>query len=161
MIRLKQPLLVLKNNFMKISWGTGILIVIIVFLVAIISFVIFTSTIKVNLVEEDYYPKELKFDSQIEKNTNTEALEEKINFIVLDTLILLDFPDFFDAKAVEGSILVYRPSDYAEDLRYNIDLDTNGYQFIPTKTLLKGKYILKIDWTCEGVNYFQEKVIIN
>ena len=146
---------------MKINWGTGILIVIIVFLVAIISFVIYTSTIKVNLVEEDYYPKELNFDDQIEKNTNTEALVEKVNFIVFDSLILIDFPDFFDKKVVEGSILVYRPSDYAEDLRYNIDLDTNGYQFIPTHTLLKGKYILKLDWTCEGVNYCPEKVIMN
>jgi len=146
---------------MKINWGTGILIFILVFLATIISFVVFTTTQKINLVEEDYYPKELNFDEQIDKNTNTAGLDEKINFIILDSLILIDFPDFFDAKTVEGSILVYRPSDDNADLLYKIDLDTNGYQFIPTKTLLKGKYILKIDWTCEKVNYFQEKVIIN
>jgi hypothetical protein len=146
---------------MKINWGTGILIVIIVFLIAIISFVIFTTTHKVNLVEEDYYPKELNFDSQIEKNSNTEALDEKVSFIVKDSLVVIAFPDFVDAKLVEGTILVYRPSDYDEDLRYNIELDTNNYQYIPTYKLLQGKYILKIDWTFEGKNYFQEKVIIN
>jgi hypothetical protein len=146
---------------MKINWGTGILIVIIVFLIAIISFVIFTTTHKVNLVEEDYYPKELNFDSQIEKNSNTEALDEKVSFIVKDSLVVIAFPDFVDAKLVEGTILVYRPSDYDEDLRYNIELDTNNHQYIPTYKLLQGKYILKIDWTFEGKNYFQEKVIIN
>jgi hypothetical protein len=146
---------------MKINWGTGILIVIIVFLIAIISFVIFTTTHKVNLVEEDYYPKELNFDSQIEKNSNTEALDEKVSFIVKDSLVVIAFPDFVDAKLIEGTILVYRPSDYDEDLRYNIELDTNNYQYIPTYKLLQGKYILKIDWTFEGKNYFQEKVIIN
>ncbi|MEN8224412.1 MAG: FixH family protein [Bacteroidota bacterium] len=146
---------------MKLNWGTGILIVIIIFLILIISFVIFSSTQKVNLVEEDYYPKELNFDSQIEKNSNTEALDEKINFIVKDSMIIIGFPDFADETKIEGSIHVYRPSDYKEDLLYKIKPDTNGYQYIPTSGLLPGKYIVKVDWLYEGVNYFQEKVIIN
>ena len=146
---------------MKINWGTGILIVIIIFLVTMISFAFYTTTQKVNLVEKDYYPKELNFDTQIEKNSNTEALEEKISFIKDDSLLLVRFPSFVEANKVEGSILVYRPSDFEEDIKYTITLDTNRIQYIPTNKLLPGKYIIKVDWAYQGVNYFQEKAIIN
>ncbi len=147
---------------MKINWGTGILIFIILFLIAIISFVIFANTQKVNLVEEDYYPKELNFDSQMEKQANTEALTEKVSIgLNADSLIFIHFPEFFDPKQVEGSILIYRPSDDKEDILYKIQLDTNSYQFLPAGELLPGKYIIKLDWTSEGVEYFQEQIIIN
>ncbi|HSG68618.1 MAG TPA: FixH family protein [Bacteroidales bacterium] len=146
---------------MRINWGTGILIVIIIFLIAIISFVLFTTTHKINLVEEDYYPKELNYDSQMEKQANTDALVEKISFIKGDSAVLIAFPQSFAGKEVEGSILVYRPSDYAKDKLYPIRLDTAGQQFIPTGNLLPGKYIFKVDWVCDGVKYFQEQVIIN
>lgn len=146
---------------MKINWGTGILIFIILFLIAIISFVIFASTHKVNLVEKDYYPKELNFDSQIEKNANAEALYEKISISKTDSLIIIDFPGFFRGKTVEGSILLYRPSDFEKDKLFSIQLDTSLRQVIPATDLLPGKYYVKIDWSCDGIPYFQEKVIIN
>lgn len=146
---------------MKFNWGTGILIVIILFLIAVISFVIFTSTQKVNLVVEDYYPKELNYDSQIEKNTNTEALEEKISIHTVDSLIILIFPPLVEEKIVEGSILLYRPSDFEADILYEIQLDSNRRQILPATSLLPGKYIIKIDWSCDSINYYQEKVIVN
>ena len=146
---------------MKINWGTGILIFIIFFLIAIISFVIFTTTHKINLVEEDYYPKELNYDDQIEKNTNTEALDEKISISLADSLIILGFPGFTEGKEVKGSILLYRPSDFEEDKLYSIELDSNLRQILPAKGLLSGKYIIKIDWTCDDISYYQEKVLIN
>lgn len=147
---------------MKINWGTGILIFIILFLIAIISFVIFANTQKVKLVEEDYYPKELNFDSQMEKQANAEALIEKVSIgLTTDALIFIHFPEFFNPKQVEGSILIYRPSDDKEDILYEITLDSNSYQVLPAKELLPGKYIIKLDWTSEGIEYFQEQVIIN
>jgi len=147
---------------MKINWGTGILIFIVLFLIAIVSFVIFATTQKVNLVEEDYYPKELNFDSQMEKNANTEALSEKVIFgQIEDSLIFIHFPKFFIPEQVEGSIHIYRPSDDKEDLLYRIKLDSNAYQLLPADNLLPGKYIIKLDWTFEGVEYYQEQVLIN
>ncbi|RLD31593.1 MAG: hypothetical protein DRI97_13045 [Bacteroidetes bacterium] len=147
---------------MKINWGTGILIFIILFLIAIISFVIFANTQKVKLVEEDYYPKELNFDSQMEKQANAEALTEKVSIgLSADSLIFIRFPEFFDQKQVKGSILIYRPSDDKEDIYYEIALDSNSSQILPAGELLPGKYIIKLDWTAAGVKYFQEQVIIN
>lgn len=146
---------------MKFTWGTGILLVIIIFLIAIISFVFFSRTQKVNLVEEDYYPKELNFDTQIEKQSNTEALTEKIRFTVSDSVIVVDFPAFVEEEMVEGTIQVYRPSDFEEDLLYTIELDSGGMQYIPTEGLLPGRYIIKVDWSFDGKEYYQEKAIIN
>ncbi|MCK5078307.1 MAG: FixH family protein, partial [Bacteroidales bacterium] len=43
----------------KINWGTGILIFLVIFFIAIFSFVYFSFQLQINLVEDDYYPKEI------------------------------------------------------------------------------------------------------
>lgn len=146
---------------MKFNWGTGIALVIIVFLIAVISFVLFTTTIPIDLVEEDYYPRELNYQEQITMQANTDALEEKLTFEKTDSLLLVSFPDFFRGKVVSGTILVYRPSDHTQDKLYPIELDSNNFFYIPAFRLLPGKYILKANWTCEGIPYYQENVFIN
>lgn len=135
--------------------------VIIIFLIAVISFVLFTTTIPIDLVEEDYYPRELNYQDQITMQANTDALEEKLAFEKTDSLLVVSFPDFFREKEVKGTILVYRPSDPAQDKLYPIVLDSNNYFYIPAFNLLPGKYILKANWTCEGIPYYQENVLIN
>jgi len=146
---------------MKINWGTGILIVIIVFFIAIFSFIFFSTTQKVNLVEEDYYPKELDFDTQMDKIRNTNNLDEKILFEFPEELIVISFPEIVRNKTPNGSILIYRPSDYEDDITIDIQLNDDNQQILSSKELLAGKYIIKIDWELEGIRYYQEKSFIN
>ena len=146
---------------MKFNWGTGILIFIVFFFIAIFSFVYFTTTHDVNLVEEDYYPKELAYDSQQEKMTNTANLPEKIRFEKSREMIRLLFPGFVKTDSIYGTIVLYRPSDHRKDVRYQISLDTLCSQVIRAEELLPGKYIIKVDWSFRGKSYYQEEVYLH
>jgi hypothetical protein len=146
---------------MKFNWGTGILIFIIFFFIAIFSFVYYTTTHDINLVEEDYYPKELAYDSQQEKMRNTANLPEKISFEKTRDMIRLVFPGFINKDSINGSIMLYRPSDHKKDLSYQISLDTACSQVIEAGELLPGKYIIKVDWSFRGKSYYQEEVYLH
>ena len=146
---------------MKFTWGTGILIFIIFFFIAIFSFVFYTTTHDVNLVEEDYYPRELAYDSQQEKMTNTAKLPEKIVFEKSREIVRLVFPGFIKTDSVSGTIVLYRPSDHKRDLSYRISLDTAYSQVIPAGKLLPGKYIIKVDWSFREKSYYQEEVYLH
>jgi len=146
---------------MKFNWGTGILIFIILFFIAIFSFVYYTTTHDVNLVERDYYPKELDYDTQQEKMSNTADLDEKIVFSKSKEIIKVHFPDFTKNDTLSGTIQLYRPSDFKKDITYPISVDTSSSQIVPTGNLLAGKYIIKVDWSFNGVDYYQEEVYIH
>lgn len=140
----------------KFHWGTGIFLFIGLFFITVVSFVIWTTTQDISLVEKDYYPKGVRFDEQRTKMANTSALAEKISATINKEQIILKFPDVVRNKKPEGTIWVYRPSDISKDSRITVNPDTSGIQIIPRNTLSIGKYILKIDWTMDSIPYYQE-----
>ena len=146
---------------MKFNWGTGIFIFIILFFIAIFSFVFYTTTHEVNLVEQSYYPRGLEYDAQQEKMNNTAGLAQKIRFEKSKEVLRILFPDFLNEDSVSGTIRLYRPSDYKKDILFNIQLDSASSQIIPAEGLLPGKYIIKVDWSHMGINYYQEEVYIH
>ena len=143
----------------KINWGTGILIFLVIFFIAIFSFVYFAFQLQINLVEDDYYPKEITYQKQIDKMHNLEVLGDKISIRKEEGILILTFPEAHKSK-FEGTIHIYRPSDAGMDKVLEIVTDQNNRQFIPVDQLINGKYILKIDWVCEGTGYYQEIVFI-
>jgi hypothetical protein len=112
-------------------------------------------------VEEDYYPRELAYDSQQEKMTNTANLSEKIDFEKSREMIRLVFPGFVNTDSIHGTIVLYRPSDHRKDLRYQISPDTASSQVISAGELLPGKYIIKVDWSYRDKSYYQEEVYLH
>ena len=146
---------------MKFNWGTGIFIFIILFFIAIFSFVFYTTTHEVNLVEQGYYPRGLEYDAQQEKMINTAGLAQKIRFEKSKEALRILFPDFINGDSVSGTIRLYRPSDYKKDILFNIQLDSASSQIISAEGLVPGKYIIKVDWSHMGINYYQEEVYIH
>jgi len=68
---------------MKFNWGTGIVLAFIAFISFIMYFVINMSTNKKydhDLVTEQYYNKELKFQEDIDKSKNARNLETNITW---------------------------------------------------------------------------------
>ena len=53
---------------MKFNWGTGIFLLYAGFAAVTIALVIFAMTKKVDLVTDNYYDKELKYEEQIQKH---------------------------------------------------------------------------------------------
>ena len=145
---------------MKWNWGTGIFIVIVLFLGACTAFIIYSQRQKWSLVEEDYYPKELRHEEKLIKMRNANALVAQLSVGIEKPNLAIRFPADFKGKVLSGSIDIYRPSDEALDVILAVATDTSLVQFVPLQRLTQGRYVVKVDWSCGGKDYYREQDII-
>jgi len=131
------------------NWGTGIFITIVVFLIGMITLVIISSMQPLNLVVDDYYPKAIDYQSQIERIKRTNALDENIQFDQDNDFIYVKFPKM--AANPKGSILVFFPRDNHLDKQYEIQLDDSLTQKIEKKGMLRGRCVIKVNWDSVGM----------
>ena len=144
---------------MKIHWGHGITIAIALCMIAILSLVFITSKEKIDLVTEEYYPKELIYEQQLVKLRNTENLAEKI-FITTSGSITVQFPDLGSLNdSIRGEILFYRPSDKMLDKQIKIKPDSNLQMVFDRRMFNNGKYEVIIDWSDSRKLYLQKETI--
>ena len=95
---------------MKINWGTGIVLAFVGFISFIMYFVITMNTnddYDHDLVTEDYYKQELKFQNEIDKENNAKALETNISWEKTQHGIVLTFPETLEAKKITGKVFLY------------------------------------------------------
>jgi nitrogen fixation protein FixH len=140
---------------MKINWGTAIVIAFVCFISFIMYFVINMSTnTKYNhdLVVEDYYQQELKFQNDINKEENSKTLTTNVSWVKTTDGISIKFPENLDLNKIKGTVFLYRPSNKALDFEIPISL-SNHNLLIPDKRLLDGRWNIKIDWKYNNNNY--------
>lgn len=145
---------------MKISWGTGLTIFIVTFLVVTIGVVLYLMTIDVNLVADDYYEQEIKYQQQIDKIERSLELKEQLNIEVIDGNIRINYPAIFDPKEIKGSILCYRPSTNRFDRNFSVATDSTFKQVIKTNLMAEGMWKVKVDWEVKGTTYFNEEIVM-
>ena len=144
----------------KFNWGTGIFIVIIIFLASVAFRIYLSYQQEINLVSSDYYPKGTNYQEQIDKEKNTSKLEGKVGVSLKpNNTIEILFPKDFQGRAVEGDIWVYRPSDYKKDHHFPIVPDDSLKQYVEIPDLMKGKYIVKLDWKSGEEGFYVEREI--
>lgn len=145
---------------MKFNWGTGIAIFYTLFVLALVFAVVKSTTVDHSLVTEDYYQKDLDYQSQIDKEVNAQGLETDllIRYSDPERIIRFQFPT--DLGPASGSILFFRPSDKALDFEWPIQPDEAGEQVIPTNNMLPGLWKVKVDWRAGEKVYYKEDTII-
>ncbi|MEE9431012.1 MAG: FixH family protein [Melioribacteraceae bacterium] len=145
---------------MKINWGGGIAIVIIIFTIVTLSFVYFAFTQDVNLVREDYYAEELKYQSKIEKIKRAKSLTSPLSVSVKEKAIQFSYPQNFESENIVGNVLLYRPSDRGRDIAFLILVDSLNQQNISSSKMLKGMWKAQVDWSVNNTTYFNEEIIM-
>ena len=145
---------------MKISWGTGIVIGIVVFVIITVTMTIIFMTQDVNLVTDKYYENSLQYQEEIDKQSRTLALNEDVNIQFNGQAINILFPSSYVSKKITGELFFYRPSDPSLDFKIPLMLNESGKQIIPTGRLEKGFWRLKLNWSMNGEGYYNERDII-
>ena len=139
----------------KINWGTGIVIAIVLFISFILSFVyktIFIDEYEHHLVSEDYYKDELHYQEEIDKMNNANYLLENVSLTNTAKGIIIHFPEDKDFNKIEGKINFLRRSNEKLDFERDIDL-TSSSMLIEDKMLVPGKWEIKVDWKYDGEEY--------
>lgn len=145
---------------MKISWGTGLAIFISVFLLVTIGLVIYMMTIDVNLVADNYYEQEIKYQTQIDKIERTHRLPEQVNVKVNGNIVNIVFPKLFNNDVIEGEVVLFRPSDNNFDIAAPIKIDSTYILTIKHPKLVEGLWKAKINWNVGDSTYYNEEIVM-
>ncbi|MFN8321696.1 MAG: FixH family protein [Chitinophagales bacterium] len=145
--------------FSKINWGWKIVILYSAFVVMILTLVYKSAQNKIEIVTPDYYQKELAYQSQIDKEQRTQHLKEQLQWQVSGKQIHLKFPAEVAGKNVKAEILFYRANNSNQDFKMNALADSTGSCLITSDKFEKGVYQMQIDWTAEGVSYYNKATI--
>ncbi|MCX6310559.1 MAG: FixH family protein [Bacteroidetes bacterium] len=138
------------------NWGTRIVILYVAF-VAMISFMVIRTMYEdVDLVSNDYYQKELKFQQQIDRTQESQKLVEQPQAKIENGAVKIKFPEVIGKEHLTGNINFYRPNDSSKDLAFTVQTDSTGSQSIPTTKMQKGIYNLQLTWEASGKNYYNE-----
>ena len=145
---------------MKFGWGTGIFIFLIFFILSMLGLVYITFQSEVNLVTPDYYPKGINYQDQIDKEDRTANLSIGLKIEQDKNNLTLVFPSKYGDKDfdgnIEGDILLFFPKSYRFDKQYNISLNSDLKQTISKDSITWGRCIIKVNWTADNLDYYQE-----
>lgn len=145
---------------MKISWGVGITITIIVFMLISFWLMYFSFSQDVNLVRDDYYQAEVQYNDKMETIKRTDLLTDNLVIEVKSDKIEFIFPKFNNQAKISGNILLYRPSSGHKDITVPISLDSANTQIINTMNLVRGLWKTQVQWQIDSIKYFNEKTIM-
>lgn len=144
------------------SWPVSIFVFYGLFVIALLFAVFITLNNGMEMVTSNYYEKTLKYEDQITRIKNTNALPEQpdISFNKNKTVLVLAMPEIGGNRSFTGEISFFRPSNSHMDKRIALKCDDRGEQLISLSNLEKGKWKIQILWGDGQKEYYFEKVII-
>ncbi|MBU3926534.1 MAG: FixH family protein [Bacteroidetes bacterium] len=140
----------------KWNWGTKLALWTIAFMSFLIILVYMTFKNDIILVEKDYYPKGIQYQTRIDEMAN--ARLENVTFSVSqnETELVVYFPGLV---VDSGTLFFFRPSDNNMDRVYHFSQSDSNQMHLPIQQFSKGKYLLKSQWSFQGKKFYIEKPI--
>ncbi|MGO4821317.1 MULTISPECIES: FixH family protein [unclassified Flavobacterium] len=146
---------------MKINWGTGIVIAIALFMSFILYFVIkvqSNSKYDNELVVEEYYKHDARFEEEMERVQNAHDLAQKPVISKSDDGVTIVFPSVYVPENIKGKVSLYRPSMKNLDFEIPISL-SNPTLLIPKSKLVGGRWDINMHWQYKGKQYLTKETI--
>ena len=144
---------------MKFNWGTGLAIGRFCFIGFIMFMVIKMSTddkYEYDLVVEDYYGKELRFQQEIDAEKNLKLFSEEITGKKTTEGYELSFPK--TEGEIKGTVNLYRPSNKKLDFIIPLELSEDKI-VIPEAQLIDGRWDISVEMTYQGKDILFKKSI--
>ncbi len=149
------------NQQSRFNWGTGLTIVIVLFVCATLSVVVFLVSLDYEMVTEKHYEEATKYQQHIERIEHTAALGDPVEIELLQetNAVEIRFPVEISTANPRGTIELYRPSDSSLDQKLALKVDEQGKQQVSTVNLAKGKWRIKVNWMADSTSFFKERNI--
>jgi hypothetical protein len=145
---------------MKFHWGTGIIIVFVLFAAGIALMVTISMRQSVDLVTDDYYDRELRHQDQIDRSARTAAMGDSLRIAATPSELTIRFPASYLHRTVSGTVSFYRPSDRRLDVAIPVSLDGSASQVLPLTSLERGVWKMKLEWTVDDISYYREEAVV-
>jgi hypothetical protein len=143
---------------MKFNWGYKIVFIYVVFVSGILYLVVQSSRQQMDLVTDDYYAQEIRYQEKIDQSKRAAALSESIHYQLINDGIEIIFPKEFQGKTITGNALLYYPANEQKDVAAVVNTN-QGKMLITIPDKRSGMHILKITWEADGVSYYFEESV--
>ena len=143
---------------MKMNWGYKILIVYLVFVMGMLTLVYMSSMENKDLVSENYYEEEIKYQHIIDESANTASLSSEPVINRNKNIVNITFPAEFTHEKTDGDWVLYYAADKSKDVQGKLNV-VNGKYSIELPDFATGTYQLKLNWRAAEKKYYYEKVI--
>lgn len=143
---------------MKFNWGTGIALFFSIFVLSLIFQVYRSTQIDNSLVFDDYYAKDLAYQTHYNKVVNAANLKEPVVIKTIDQEVQIQFPT--EVGPVSGVINFFCPSSSAGDFSLQVQTDAEKRQNVSASGLKKGLWKVRVNWKADGKEYYSEESIV-
>ena len=150
------------NSESRNLWPSAIIAFFVVFAAFLATFVIWAVGQKQDLVAENYYEQEVRYQEQLDRlnRTRTQAGQTAVTFDSARNCIVISLPAA-QAQGAGGRIHLYRPSNAKLDHEVPLVINAGGVQTLDTKAMAPGLWKVRIRWSVNGQEYsFDQAVVV-
>jgi hypothetical protein len=139
----------------KFSWGHGVVIALASFIIFILSMLFLFPNGQKNseMVTDNYYEEELKYQDVIDAKKRADQLQEKPVYSQDKNGIKVTFPKDADNSNTTVKFVLNRTDDQNLDIKKSVQLDADKSFTIPAQVLKIGNYTLRLNWTKDKTDY--------
>lgn len=144
------------------NWGLKIILSFIVFAAGIGLLVYVSFSKNIDLVSENYYEQEIKYQQRIDLLKNSENFNKDVNMSLNDDHLRIHIPPSYQKTISSLTINFYRSDNAKKDFTVQPEINDAGIYDIPTSDLHKGNWKVRIelkDTLNNSSAYFCEKSI--
>ncbi|WP_306643665.1 FixH family protein [Sanyastnella coralliicola] len=142
---------------MKFTWGHGITLFIIGFIIFMSYLTIQAFSVDFDLVAENYYEQELAYQEQLDRMQNLANAGIEPEVIIDHQQVAVVLND--DNTLTSGKIKLYSPASKLGDREAEWTNEVAGTFGLPTTGLNPGWYEVQVHWEMNGTNYYFEQEI--
>jgi hypothetical protein len=113
----------------------------------------------IDLVSNEYYKDELSYQKIIDGSKEANLLKNKVSIIQEGTTIAIRLPDEMKNEAIKGQSWFYCVTDAKKDRKVDMQMNADAEQVINASLFIPGKYIVKLNWSSAGREYYTEQNI--
>lgn len=141
------------------GWGTKIIIAYVAGVCFILFFVIKSMMLNTEMAEEDYYSKELTYNTHIESVANANNLAQPISITENDGQVEISIDSVTAGSLSKGQVHFYNPASEKADKKMALNPSVSGRYFFDKSSFVKGKYIVRVSFELNTKPYFTEQAI--
>lgn len=138
------------------NWGYKLLCTFIIFIGGMGYLVYRAMSTEFQLVEKEYYKKELNYQRVIDGRSKAKNLSVPVQVSSKDAEVLLQMPPEMKGMELTGHIWFYCANDASKDKHFDMAIDSTGQQKFAAGQLRPGKYLAKLEWTANSQSYYAE-----
>lgn len=141
------------------NWGYKILIGFSTFVIGMLCMVGVAMKQSNEMIDDNYYDKELKYQDKIDASKNLSAVAEKLSITDSGNVVVLQLPLATISSNTTGTIECIRSAEQKKDVMLQLHVDATGKQVLPKTLFVNGVYQLRLDWVTNGTAYFHQQVL--